>query len=52
MASKGVRPLHLTELSRNNDLPSESELQEAFELRSKLAEDLLQVDTEIRRLKE
>jgi len=51
MASKDSKP-HLTELSWNNDLPSESELQEAFELRSKLRGDLLQVDTEIRRLKE
>jgi len=51
MASKDSKP-HLTALSRNNDLPSESELQEAFELRSQLQEDLLQVDTEIRQLKE
>jgi len=51
MASKDLRP-HLTELTQHNNPPSESELQEAFELRSKLQEDLLQVDTEIRRLKE
>ena len=51
MASTDSQP-HLTELSRNNDLPSESELQQAFDLRSILQGDLLQVETEIRRLKE
>lgn len=51
MVSKDSRP-HLTKLSQHNNLPSESELQEAFELRAKSQEDLLQIDTEIRRLKE
>ena len=51
MASKDLRP-HLTTLSRHNNLPSKSELQETFELLSKSQEDLLQVDTEIQRLKE
>ena len=49
MASKNSKP-RLTELSRHNNLHSEPELQEAFELRSKSQEDLLRVDTEIQRL--
>ncbi|KIM43023.1 hypothetical protein M413DRAFT_394032, partial [Hebeloma cylindrosporum] len=51
MASEDSR-VHLAELSRHNDLPSESELQDAFQLRSNLQEVLIQVDTEIKRLKE
>ena len=51
MASKDSKP-HLTKLLRHNNLPSEPELQEAFELRSKSQEDLLQIDTEIQRLQE
>jgi hypothetical protein len=51
MATQDSKP-HLTELSKNNNLPSESELQEAFELRSKSLEVLLQIDTEIQRLLE
>jgi hypothetical protein len=50
MASKASKP-HLTKLLRHNNLPSEPELQEAFELRSKSQEDLLQVDTKIQRLR-
>ena len=51
MASKDSKP-RLTKLLRHNNLPSKSELQEAFELRSKSQEDLLQVDAEIQRLME
>ena len=40
----------LTELSRNNELPSESKLQETMQLRSRAIEDLLHIDTEIQRL--
>jgi hypothetical protein len=43
---------HLTKLSRNNNIPSESELQEASELRSNLQEELPQIDTEIGQLNE
>ena len=46
MASKDSK-LHLTELLKNNNLPSESEFQEAFELCSKSQEVLLQIDTEL-----
>ena len=51
MATKDSKPC-LTELSENNNLPSESEFHEAFELRSKSLEVLLQIDTEIQRLEE
>ena len=40
----------LTELLRNNELPSESKLQETMELRSQANEDLVHIDTEIERL--
>jgi hypothetical protein len=40
----------LTELLRNNELPSELNLQETMQLRSRANEDLLHVDTEIQRL--
>ena len=49
MATKDSKS-HLTELSENNNLPSESEFHEAFELRSKSLEVLLQIDTEMQRL--
>ena len=41
----------LTKLSRNNELPSEENLQEAIALRFQANEDLLLIDTEIQRLK-
>ncbi|KIM41989.1 hypothetical protein M413DRAFT_71267, partial [Hebeloma cylindrosporum] len=40
----------LTELSRNNELPSEENLQKTIELRSRANEDLLHINTEIQRL--
>jgi hypothetical protein len=40
----------LTELLRNNELPSESRLQETMQLRSGAHEDLLHIDTEIQHL--
>jgi hypothetical protein len=40
----------LTELLRNNELPSESKLQETMQLRSQANEDLSHIDTEIQRL--
>jgi len=41
----------LTELSRNNELPTETKLQETRELHSQVNEDLVQIDAEIERLK-
>ncbi|KIM41451.1 hypothetical protein M413DRAFT_445447 [Hebeloma cylindrosporum] len=40
----------LTELSRNNELPPESKLQETIQLRSQANEDLRQIDMEIQHL--
>ena len=40
----------LTKLSRNNELPSELNLQETMQLRLRATEDLLHIDTEIERL--
>ena len=41
----------LTELLRNNELPTEEKIQEAIKLRSQANEDLLQIDAEIQPLK-